>query len=64
MNPWSQLALCFAVIRWTLAIGGHLFGGAGMVFWYFGFRHPEAAAYAIVCILIATAAEYARRVTR
>lgn len=63
MNPWSQLALYFAVIRWTLAIAGNLFGGAGMVWWVLGFGDPQAAAYAIVCIVIAAAAEYARRAT-
>lgn len=62
-GPIHPLDACYRIIRWTLAIGGHLFGGAGMLCWYFGFWHPEAAVYAIVCLVIATAAEYARRVT-
>lgn len=54
----------FKIMRWAFTIGGNLFGGAGMVFWFLGFYHPEAAAYAIVCLLIATMSEHARRVTR
>ena len=51
------------LMRWILAVGGHLFGGAGLVFWCFGFLDPEAAAYAVACLSIATASEYARRAT-
>ena len=59
----SNIDLCLRTMRWILAISGHLFGGVGLVWWCLSFSDPDAAAYAIAYLSIATASEYARRIT-